>query len=252
MEELKDGFYRTKVVVTADEAKAIEISTRDQADNMQWLVERRKRLSASKVGSIGKMRKTTNRRNKVKELLYSTFKSNKATQYGCMKEQETIQQYITHQRCNGHPDISVDKCGLHVSVTNPWIGASPDGIVRNPDNRSHGLVEIKNPYSMKDKTLAEACQSTTFCLEKKNNMFRLKTKHNYYYQVQCQLYCTDTEWCDFVLRTDKEIHIQRIHRDRKWWGAQLAKLRQFYFAALLPELACPRHRSGGIREPTVL
>ena len=41
LEELKDGFYRTKVVVTADEAKAIEIGTRGQADNMQWLVERR-------------------------------------------------------------------------------------------------------------------------------------------------------------------------------------------------------------------
>ena len=125
LEELKDDFYRTKVVVTADKAKAIETLTRDQADNMNWLVERRKRLSASKVGSIAKIRKTTNRMNKVKKLLYSRFKGNKATQYGCMKEEETIQPYITHQRCNRHPDISEEKCGLHVSVTNPWIGASP-------------------------------------------------------------------------------------------------------------------------------
>ena len=90
------------------------------------MARRKKRMTASKIGSIGKMRKTTNRRNTVKELLYSTFKGNKATQYDCMKEEETIQQYITHQQCNGHPDLSVDKCGLHVSVTNPWIGASPD------------------------------------------------------------------------------------------------------------------------------
>ena len=47
LEQLKTGFYQTKVVVTKDEAKVIEINTRNQANSMQWLVERRKRLTAS-------------------------------------------------------------------------------------------------------------------------------------------------------------------------------------------------------------
>ncbi len=67
--------------------------------------------------------------------------------------------------------------------------------------------------------------------------------------VLCQLYCTDKMWCDFVVCTRKDMHVERIHRDRKWWGTQLAKLRKFYFTALLPELACPRFRYGDIREP---
>ena len=46
-----------------------------------------------------------------------------------------------------------------------------------------------------------------------------------------QLDCTDRDWCDFVLRTDKDIHIQRIQRDKKWWGLQMAKLQRFYFSA---------------------
>ena len=57
LEQLKTSFYRTQVVVTKDEAMEIEAHTRDQADNMQWLVERRKRLTASKVGGISKIKK---------------------------------------------------------------------------------------------------------------------------------------------------------------------------------------------------
>ena len=57
----------------------------------------------------------------------------------------------------------------------------------------------------------------------------------------------DREWCDFVLKTDKDIHIECIYRDKNWWGLQVEK---FCFDALLLELACPRHRKGGIREPS--
>ena len=148
----------------------------------------------------------------------------------------------------------MDKCGLFVSVTNPWLAASPNGTVTNPDDASQdlGLVEIKNPYSMRGKSLAEACKSSTFCLQNRDNTYKLKTNHDYFHQVQCQLYCVDREWCDFILRTDVEIHIERIQRDRRWWGVQLEKLRKFYFSALLPELACPQHRTGGIREPSTI
>ena len=49
--------------------------------------------------------------------------------------------------------------------------------------------------------------------------------------------------------TEKDRHVERISRDKKWWDEQLPKLETFYFKALLPELAHPRYTSGGIREP---
>ena len=132
-----------------------------------------------------------------------------------------------------------------------WLAASPDGAVNDPSDPSQslGLVEIKNPYSMREQTPDEACKTSSFCLEKRGNSYRLKTRHDYFYQVQCQFYCTNTDWCDYILRTNKDILIRRIQRDKKWWEVQMAKLRKFYFNALLPELACPRYRSAGIREP---
>ena len=133
-------------------------------------------------------------------------------------EESTIQQYITYQRRNGHPDLAVKKCGLFISEHNNWLAATPDGIVQDPSDISHPQgLEIKN----------EACNSSNFCLQadKNTSNVQLKSRHDYYYQV----YCTDSQWCDFVVRTNKDIHIQRIYRDSKWWGQQLSKLIRFYF-----------------------
>lgn len=248
LKQLCEDFYRMKVITTEEQAKVIEYDTRQQSDCAQWLVERRQ---ASNVGSIAKMRATTKKGNRVKELLYSSFRGNEATRYGSLKEPETLQQYLTHQQRNGHLDLKVEACGLFVSLSNPWLAASPDGCVLDPSNPDHplGLLEMKNPFQMRDKTISEACANSSFCLEERNNKFNLKHKHNYYYQIQCQLYCTNREWCDFVLRTNKDFHIERIYRDNSWWKPQLDKLQEFFFTALLPELASPRHRKGGIREP---
>ncbi len=103
-----------------------------------------------------------------------------------------------------------------MSDNNNWLGASPDGIVQDPSDpdQPSGLLEIKNPLSIRTKFLKDACSSSTFCLEIKNNKLQLKHRHDFYYQVQCQLYYADKNWCDFVLRTDKELHTERIYRDR--------------------------------------
>ena len=60
---------------------------RGQVESEQWMVERRKQLTASNAGSIAKMRKTTKRSNQVKGLLYSHFRGNVATLYGITTEE---------------------------------------------------------------------------------------------------------------------------------------------------------------------
>jgi hypothetical protein len=252
LEELKDGFYETKVVVTSEEAKEIEQQTRDQADSYEWIGERRKRLTASVVGSIAKMRNTTKKSKKVENLLYSKFRGNAATRYGATMENQTKQEYQTYQQQHHHPGLKVANCGLFVSLDNPWLAATPDGVVNDFSDEIQplGIIEIKNPHSIRSQTLTEASLNKTFCLQKTDEgSLTLKTRHDYYYQVQTQLYCTGRQWCDFIVRTDKSLHIQRIYPDKTWQERNLPTLRNFYFTALLPELACPRHHKGGIREP---
>ena len=210
------------MVVTREEARKIERETRIQAESEEWSMERRKRITASKVGGIAKMKETTKRSFKVKALLYSSFRGNQATRYGTEMEDMAIKQYITYQHENDSPRLTVQKCGLFISEDNDWLAATPDGVVHDPCDTKHpnGLLEIKNPFSVRGKSIEEACTTSSFCLEldKQKKEPRLKRRHDYYFQVQCQLYCVDIPWCDFVVRTNKGIHIERIQRDSKWWG----------------------------------
>ena len=166
-------------------------------------------------------------------------------------ENVSRERYIAYQRQNGHPNLTTHSTGLVISFQNPWLAASPDDRVQDGD---WGLAEYKNPYSARHLTISQACETLkgNFCLAKcttnGQTSYTLKPRHDYYYQVQCQMYCDDKAWCDFVLCTEKDVHVQRVPRDTEWWKEQLSKLKAFYFHSLIPELACPRFNNGGIRE----
>lgn len=112
-------FYETEVVITQVEAEGLEKRTQKQAESEEWKSERRKRLTASTVGGIVKMWKTTKRSKTVRDLLYSTFRGNEATRYGMEMERIAQQEYTTHQQQSGHSGLEVEKCGLSVSPENP-------------------------------------------------------------------------------------------------------------------------------------
>ena len=80
----------------------------------------------------------------------------------------------------------------------------------------------------------------------------LKTSHFYNYQVQGAMFCTGRKWCDIVVRTLVDFHIERIYWNEDLWSEIFPKLKQFYVTAVLPELAQPRLQHGGIREPKEL
>ena len=251
LDDLKQRFYQTKIIVNREQICQIEELTRSQRDTEMWMEERSKRVTASNIGSIAKMRPNTKRAKRVEQLLYSRFTGSRATRYGCTMEKVALREYIAYQQQHGHPGIKAESAGLFISTENPWLAASPDSIVHDlsatpPD----GLVELKNPYSAKDMTVEEYSSKQSSCLHmREDGKCKLKNGHDYFYQIQCQLYCTGKVWCDFVVRTNKNIYVERIHHNRDWWNSQMKKLRAFYFDALLPELACPRHGKGGIREP---
>lgn len=96
--------------------------------------------------------------------------------------------------------------------------------------------------------MVDASLSKNCCLALNDGQLNLKKSHNYYYQVQTAMFCTERKWCDFVVRTTIDLHVEMIQWDNQLWENVLRKL---YFTALLPELAQPQQPSKGtIREPT--
>ena len=139
LEWLKTTFYEMKVVITEDKAKEIVTNTRNQADSELWTTERRKRMTASRVGNIAKMRNTTKTSTKVKNTLFIV--PLEATTLLDMvrigNEDKACQEYITYLRGRGCLDWNVAVCELFVCVAKPWLAASPDGIICNANDTTH-------------------------------------------------------------------------------------------------------------------
>ena len=248
-------YYLANVKVSEAKCEELKLKTAGQGkcDNslQVWLAERRKRITASNVGCIAKRRATTKVNSTVKKLLYTKFEGNTATKWGILQEESTNTRYLEEKRKS--PEISTSQSGLVISLANPWLAASPDGLVYDPtENLPHGIVEFKNPYSVRNSTLREAAiNKKGFCLvyNETTDKLTLKEHHDYFYQIQCTLYCTQCQWCDLVVRT-KDIHVERIYYQPEFWLKEvLPKLKAFYFTAILPELSSPLGVTA-IREPT--
>lgn len=92
-------------------------------------------------------------------------------------------------------------CGLFVDKKLTFLAASPDGLI---DNNS--LIEIKCPASIKDYTPQEAFENKKLkFMNLIEGELKLKTSHDYYYQVQGQLHITDRKYCYFAVWTPKGI-----------------------------------------------
>ena len=93
-------------------------------------------------------------------MLYSKFAGNQATQWGLSQEKANAEQYVQWKQQQGSAGILVNtECGL-VPTAHPWIAATPDGFVHDPQALpSLGLVEFKNPYSCRDQYLLQVIQS---------------------------------------------------------------------------------------------
>ena len=59
---------------------------------------------------------------------------------------------------------------------------------------------------------------------------------NLYMQVQCQLFCTQRSYCDFVVWTEKDVHIERIYPDESFWLENVSRVKHFFVTSILPEL----------------
>ena len=65
---------------------------------------------------------------------YSKFVGNAATRYGLMQERPSCFKYLEWlEKEKGSAGAKVNiKCGLVISSTHPWLAATPDGLVNDP------------------------------------------------------------------------------------------------------------------------
>jgi len=116
--------------------------------------------------------------------------SSSAMEWGTATEPLARMQY------EAHAGVLVDSAPFCIHPSIKWVGASPDGFVHD------GLLEIK-------------CPNTQTHLG-----YRLENQcpPRYVAQIQCQLWCTERDWADFVsfdprLPERLQLFVFRVQRD---------------------------------------
>ena len=230
-----------------DEGKrqALEEGTRSQSSNPQWFEARLHRITGSKCGRILKQKEKT--RPLLQSVIYPKpfLYLPKAIKWGRDNEEKARQKYVQYMENKGHKQLKVSPAGFVVHPQKGWLGASPDGWVIDPTSiPSHGILEIKCPYLKADESLDELCKDKNFYLHYVNGLLELDKKHEYYHQVQLQLYVAQdkAKWCDFCMYTLKGVCVHRIFPDPVWFKQECSLLDEYFFQHILPELLCPKYK----------
>jgi hypothetical protein len=239
LNELASNFLQM-LIYSPEDIKRVEFATKGQSTCARWFEEHHCRISSSNFGTFCKGTVTT---NKVKSLLYSGFKStvsSSAILWGKTHEASAFQQYQATL-----PEMFVlQESGIHVSQ-NGFLAASPDGMVMSSETTAKccGIIEIKCPYSVRDISVAEACKQKGkgfFCELNPNDEIHLKRTHYYYYQIQGSMAIVGVEWCDFIVWTTRDMHIERIYFDHTFWTLCFQQLQTIYMNHILPEIIYPK------------
>ena len=235
--------------VAPEIACRVEKLTRGQSNNSLWRSLRNGRITSSRFHEVF-VRKATTPPDKLVISLMGYQSPLTATslplqiEWGRTREAVARQDYVTAMRGRGH-QVVVKDCGLSLLASRAYLGASSDGRVYDPASTlQSGVLEIKCPYSIDGKLIIKErvadivkAHRSKFFLEQNGDQLALKRNSRYYCQVQGEMAILKVPWCDFVVWTVVDIHIERIYFDRHFWEDQLLpKLDSFYVKAMVPEI----------------
>lgn len=122
----------------------LQLDTIGQHTNALWREKRISRLTASKFGAVAKRLSYTPCHNLAKAIIIQRPLFTEAVTFGRDNEEAVVKLYEERTK------TTVQKCGLFVDLENPFLGASPDGLIGND-----GLIEVKCLHSVKDLNLSD-------------------------------------------------------------------------------------------------
>jgi len=157
--------------------------------------------------------------------IYSSL-SVPAVQWGKQNESAALREYENQM------GVTVTATGLSLHQELPYLGATADGIVC--DNT---ILEIKCPYSGRDKTIQQLIQSgyPRLCNQADGTVV-LKNNSPYYCQVQGEMAIKQCNMCHFVVWTPNDFIKLDVKFDSNFWHKMmLPKLKEFYTTQVLPK-----------------
>ena len=126
---------------------------------------------------------------------------------------------------------------MFVSTQYPWI---PPDFLSSGECCGQGCREIKCPYCLKDAEFISYMTNTSSCLSLDGDKCMHVWDHQYYYQVQQQLFTNGRAYNDFVVcrpgNNEVELFVERVYPNPDHWKNVLPKLTHFWRYCILPEI----------------
>lgn len=193
----------------------------EKQKSSEWFSKRVSKVTGSNVGAILGLNPYKTQDDVLRQMVReyhgaeSEFQGNQATSWGSFNEAGAQAEYEME---TGN---KVEETGFHVHPEYDWLGASPDGLVNG-----YGVLEIKCPYGQRDK-----------------NPPQFKTAEeqpHYWSQMQIEMACTGTDYCDFYQWAPHGSKLEYVQRDDDWLAWAIPELKAFY-DLYLSELDNPDH-----------
>jgi putative phage-type endonuclease len=180
-----------------------------------WFAIRLGKVTASRVADVIAKTKTgysTSRENYMAQLVVERLTQTKAESFtNAAMQWGTDQEPFARAAYEAAQGVMVEEVGFVPHPTIEWAGASPDGLVGDD-----GLVEIKCPNTA---TMIEA-------------LLTGKVPTKYFTQMQFQMACTGTKFCDYVVFDPRmpakvQLFVTRVNRDNAYIAEIEAEIVKF-------------------------
>lgn len=222
------SFYGRYVAVNNNNRKDLEKMTRSQSESEAWRDARKLRITASVAKKVP-VKATTSPENFLREQIYPSFRGNANTDHGQASEPKAVDE-LKSMGCDICPK------GTFVSIEEPWLSASPDGISADGDF----IVEVKCPVlketeNLNDK-LQAACGISDVVMVEGEPLLKENGQRGYYMQVQLTMFCTGVHACKFFVWTARGHILLDVGYNDAFVQRHVERLRKFYLGKMLPRL----------------
>lgn len=231
---------RSTMACSKDQIEYLFKRTQTQNVSPLWYEHRNGRVTGTKSHDILVRKDATLPDNLTMRIMdYKSYDLSKkeAVRWGLDKEATATKVY-SELYATQHADFTCKPSGFRIAESNPFCGATADGIV-TCSCCGLGTLEVKCPFKHRNVSVQEAVASEDkdFCLDRH---MHLKTTHRYFTQVQFQMFAFDCLYCDFVVMTLPEsgpsLVVVRILRDQPFIDHMVAKCDLFITNYVIPEL----------------
>ena len=238
--EFKTKFLATKSLSEQQRNSVAEL-TKLQSKSEFWFSQRRGKITASivkevcaKVEGDSICKDCTSLSNRILSKMAPIFTP--AIVHGQRFEEKACKLALLHLE-KSHNEMISTNCGSYLSIDYPFLSSSPDRIL-SCKCCGNSVLEVKNPFVGRSLSILDFSKSKQSCLEIVDNKFFLKRTHQYYYQVQFQMFTVGVNQGFFCIRTSHKdgLFVEKIVRNDAFINDVICKCKTFFNLVLLRDM----------------